>query len=154
MNLDPRAFVADPELIVGLDSQSTPFDCSEDRVLFRQGEAPAGLYILKSGSATLSMTTAASDKILSILASAGSLLGLPGLIGNEPYTLSALAHAGADVSYLSRESFSGLMRSDPLLALKVLQVLAAEVRSARSAILEQSSAELRRRQRLTHARQP
>jgi CRP-like cAMP-binding protein len=154
VNLDPSAFVADPELIQGLDSQSTPVSCDEDRVLFRQGDSPAGLYILKSGSATLSMTTSASAEILSLEAAAGSLLGLPGLIGNEPYTLTAIAHAGAQLSYLTRENFTALMRSDPLLALKILQVLAAEVRSARSAILEQSGARQPRRRRLTHARQP
>jgi hypothetical protein len=44
------------------------------------------------------------------------------------------------------------MLTDPMLALKILQVLAAEVRSARSAILEQSGVPRRGGRRLTHAR--
>jgi hypothetical protein len=44
------------------------------------------------------------------------------------------------------------MRSDPLLALKILHILAAEVRSARGAILDQRDARKRARRRLTHAR--
>ncbi|HXR39181.1 MAG TPA: cyclic nucleotide-binding domain-containing protein [Terracidiphilus sp.] len=154
MNLDPTAFVAEPELIQGLEAQSTPISCGEDFVLFRQGDAPVGLYILKTGEVTLTMNSPKGKEIASTTANSGSLLGLPGLIGNQPYTLTALAHAGAQIRFLTRDSFTALMRSDPLLALKILQVLAAEVRSARSAILQQSAPQVRRRQRLTPARQP
>jgi len=40
------------------------------------------------------------------------------------------------LGFVPREDFTELMQSDPLLSLKVLQVLAAEVRSARQAILQ------------------
>jgi CRP-like cAMP-binding protein len=136
VNLDPSAFVADPELIRELEVQSTQIACPEDRVLFRQGDAPMGLYILKSGKAALTMNAPSGEEIVTSNASSSSLLGLPGLIGNEPYTLTAVASAGSEVSLLSRDSFTTLMRTNPLLALKVLQILAAEVRSARSAILQ------------------
>jgi hypothetical protein len=46
------------------------------------------------------------------------------------------------------------MRSDGLLAMKILQVLAAEVRSARSAILERRAPQAHPRRRLTPSRQP
>jgi CRP-like cAMP-binding protein len=149
VNLDPSSFVADPALIQGLEKQSTPVSCGEDRVLFRQGDSPVGLYILKSGAATLTMCSLAGKELVSIQAAAGSLLGLPGLIGDEPYSLSAMAHAGAQLSFLSRDIFTDLMRNDPALALKVLQVLAAEVRSARSAMREHTTTQVRRRRRLT-----
>jgi CRP-like cAMP-binding protein len=64
------------------------------------------------------------------------VLGLPGLIGNEPYTLTATARSGAKLGFITRDDFTALMQSDPLMSLKVLQVLAAEVRSARQAILQ------------------
>lgn len=154
MNLDPSAFVADSALIESLVSMSTPISCNDDQVLFRQGDPPAGLYILKSGAATLSMRSPAGKEIISSRAKAGSLLGLPGLIGNEPYTLTAIAHDGAQVAFLARDAFNALMSTDPMLAFKVLQVLAAEVRTARSAILEQGTPQLRRGRRLTHAQHP
>lgn len=136
MNLDPSAFIADSALIQSLEKRSSPIVCSDDRILFRQGELPEGLYILDKGEATLTMNTPAGKSILSTQATAGSLLGLPGLIGNEPYTLTAMALSGAELSFVSRDDFAALMQSDPMLSLKVLQVLAAEVRSARNAILE------------------
>jgi CRP-like cAMP-binding protein len=134
--LDPSAFVADPALLAGLESESSPLTCSEDRVLFRQGDAPAGLYILKSGKARLTMSSDACTDVLSFVAGPGSLLGLPGLIGNEPYTLTATALAGAEVCFVTRECFTAFMSSNPMLAFKILQILAAEVRTARNAIFQ------------------
>jgi CRP-like cAMP-binding protein len=136
VKLDPAAFVANPELIDALDRHSVPVVCAEDRVLFQQGEAPTGLYILNAGDATLSMTSPMGDSVVSFQASAGSLLGLPGVISNQPYTLTAIAHTGARLSYVCRDEFTTLMRTEPLLSLKILQVLAAEVSSARRALVD------------------
>ena len=136
MKLDPSAFVAVPELIQALDRYSSAIKCGEDRVLFHQGDAPAGLYILNTGDATLSMTSLSGDSVVSIQAAAGSLLGLPSLIGNQPYTLTAIAHNGARLSYVTRDDFTMLMQAEPFLSLKILQVLAAEVRSARQALAD------------------
>jgi CRP-like cAMP-binding protein len=135
VNLDPSAFLADPELIEALEKQSTSIPSSEDRVLFRQGDAPTGLFILNRGEVCLTMTSATGETVMSVQAGAGSLLGLPGLIGNEPYTLTAIAHGGAELRFVTREDFTGMMGANPRLSLKALQVLAAELRSARHALL-------------------
>jgi CRP-like cAMP-binding protein len=134
VKLDPSAFVADPELIQALEKRSTAIACDADRVLFNQGDHPQGLYILVQGETTITMASPTGEKLMSIQARAGSLLGLPGLIGNEPYTLTAIARKGARLSLVPRDKFNTLMRSDPQLSLKMLQVLAAEVRSARQAL--------------------
>jgi CRP-like cAMP-binding protein len=140
VKLDPSAFVAAPELILALENRSSIINCGGDRVLFKQGDIPVGLYILNEGETTLTMTSPKGEQVVQIQATAGSLLGLPGLIGNEPYTLTAIARPGARLSFVSRDQFTGLMQSDSQLALKILEVLAAEVRSARYAL---SNRELR-----------
>src|ERR1017187_4361890 len=94
MQLDPAAFLADPELVHALEIRATPIPCDEDRVLFRQGDPPIGLFILLKGEATLSMPVAGGELIMCTQVTAGSLLGLPGLIGNQPYSLTALARQG------------------------------------------------------------
>ncbi len=97
MKLDPSAFVADPELIHALEEQSSPILCSSERVLFRQGDVPAGLYILCKGEVTISMSSPLGEELMSVQATPGSLLGLPGLIGNQPYTLAAVARKDAEL---------------------------------------------------------
>ena len=133
MNLDSSAFVADQELIQALRGRAAAVDCDEDRVLFQQGDAPAGLYILHAGEATLTMDSP-GDEVISFGAKPGSLLGLPGVVGNTAYSLSAVARKGSQVSFVSRDDFSTLMLSEPKLAMMILRVLANEVRSARLAI--------------------
>jgi CRP-like cAMP-binding protein len=136
MQLDPSAFLADPELLQELEKHSVLLSCEADRVLFNQGDPSVGLYILLKGEAALSMFGEDGATLMSIQATSGSLLGLPGLIGNQPYSLTAIARSGAKVGYIAREDFNALMQSQLQLLVKVLQVLAAEVRSARLAITQ------------------
>ena len=136
MQLDPSAFLADPELLKALEKRATPFVCDEERVLFHQGDQPTGLFILRKGEATLSMDPGVNPNTFSCQTTAGSLLGVPGLIGKQPYSLTAIARRGAQVSFIARDDFNLLMQSEPALMLMVLQVLAAEVRSARLALTQ------------------
>lgn len=82
------------------------------------------------------MESLAREVVMQGTASAGSLLGLPGLIGNEPYSLTARALKGSRLSFVKRDDFSSLMLTDPAMSVRVLRVLAAEVRTARFALSE------------------
>jgi CRP-like cAMP-binding protein len=130
LKLDPSAFVADKELLDALEKRSTLIVCDEDRILINQGDLPSGLYVLRVGSATLSMTSQSGETIMC------TLLGLPGFIGDQPYSLTCEASKGTELGFVSREDFSDLMLSNPALSIKLLAVLAAEVRSARNALTE------------------
>ena len=133
VQLDPAAFVADPQLIRALDARSTSVPCESERPLFRQGEPAVGIFILHKGVVTLSMMSQDGHSLLAAQARPGSILGLPGTISNQPYSLSATAAAGADVCFVSRDDITAVMHADPVMSIKMLQVLAAEVRSARNA---------------------
>lgn len=137
MKFDSSAFVADETLVAALRARAIPIDCTQDRVLFRQGAPASGLYILHSGEATLRLDSSSGDSIVSMAAAPGSLLGLPGLVGDRAYSMTAEAKKGAEISFLSRESFQQLMLTEPALSMKILQVLAAEVRTARMAMAQE-----------------
>jgi CRP-like cAMP-binding protein len=134
VDLDPSAFLADPELIRALETRATAVPCDADNILFKQDDPPVGVYIIRQGQGSLSMKSPEGRSILSVQALPGSLLGLPGVIGNQPYSLTAAVRAGAQVSFVSSADFFALMQSQPQLSLKMLQVLAAEVRTARRAL--------------------
>ena len=108
--------------------------CSNGRILFIQGEPAIGLYLLKSGKASLIMKTEKGKQIVHLTVGSGSILGLPAFVGNEPYTLTAMAHHGSKVDFIAREDFEELIQAQPFLYLKILEILAAEVRSARIAL--------------------
>lgn len=134
VKLDPAAFVADRELIDALEKRSTTLNCEEDSVLFTQGDEPHGLYILHGGDAFLTMAGPNGEPVLCMQPFDGSLLGLPALIGNEPYSLTAQALKGSSFSYVKRDDFRKLLEEEPALPMKILHVLAAEVRAARMAL--------------------
>lgn len=126
------AFSADPELIKTLETHSKPVSMGPDRVLFRQGDLPFGLFILTTGTAVVTMR-AGNEIVMQIRTEAGALLGIPAVLGDSPYTLTAEVLEGSTVSFISKKDFTHLMQSDPLLSFKVLQILAVAVRSARQA---------------------
>jgi CRP-like cAMP-binding protein len=136
MKMDAAAFVADQQLIEALRKYALPVVCEGSRVLFNQGDAPEGLYIVHKGDVVLTMESPAGDVVMRIPAVEGSLLGLPGLIGNVPYSLSAVAKGGADVSFVGRQDLNRLMLTNPSVSAGILRVLAAEVRTARLALVE------------------
>ncbi len=56
------------------------------------------------------------------------------VVGTQPYTLTAEALDGAELSLLTSEDFIHLMKTEPSLSFRVLQVLAEEVRFGRVAL--------------------
>ena len=129
------AFVADPELLAELEKSAESVAVGADGVLFRQGEAPTGVYIVRKGSVALT-SAANGGAVLRLYAGPGSLLGVPAVVGGRLYSLSAKAAPLAEIAIVTCEDFLHLMHTEPLLAFRVLQVLAEEVRSAREASLD------------------
>jgi CRP-like cAMP-binding protein len=87
------------------------------------------LYFLKSGEVTLTMHSKGRE-VLQVRAVAGSLLGLPAMVGNEPYTMEGRADRNARVFRLGRNEFQQFMKNQQF-ALAALRILAGEVRAAR-----------------------
>src|SRR4249919_4173043 len=98
-------FLADCTLTQALEQRSTAVSCSKGQVLFKQGEAPLGLYILRSGKASLVMKDEGGAKVMHLTIGAGSILGVPAVVTEQPYTLSALAGPGAEVCFIALSDF-------------------------------------------------
>jgi CRP-like cAMP-binding protein len=146
MHEDTPAFIADHGLFQALEQRSQSVVCKENSVLFSEGEIAGGVYLILSGEAVLSMRSESGDTVMRLRAKAGSLLGLPGVIGNQPYSLTAMVRRGSEVSFVPRNDLEALMKAEPSLCMAVLQVLAAEVRAARHALVEaQGVADTRKR---------
>lgn len=128
------SFVADSALIQALEQWSESLPCWRGLMLFKQGEHPTGLYIIRTGKAALLLTDENGNELTHFDVGAGSILGLPAIVAKEPYSLSAMACECSEVGFVALSAFDDLMREQPSLFPKVLEVLAAEVRSARTAL--------------------
>ena len=131
-----ESFFADERLIQGLVKRSVPVACTESHVLFNQGDEPIGVFVLQRGEAALVMRSPSGQPVMCFQVGPGSLLGLPGVIGKEHYSLTAIVREGSEVMFISREDFEQVLEEEPELYPSVLQVLAAEVRFARRAFME------------------
>jgi CRP-like cAMP-binding protein len=134
VQIDPAAFVADPRLIRVLSERSVLIPCENERVLFRQDEPSVGIFIVHKGGVTISLISQDGHSLFAAQARPHSILGLPGVISSLPYTMSATAEGGAQVSFVSSADLKAHMEADSTLSLKMLELLAAEVRSARKAL--------------------
>ncbi len=131
-----NSFAAKSGLLEALVSRSMPASREEGRPLFKQGDIPRGVYIVTSGEIALTMESS-SGKLLTVFsAGPGSLLGLPAVVGNQPYTLTAEARKGSSTRFVTCDDFEDLIKAQASLQFDVLQILAAEVRSARQALSE------------------
>ena len=128
------SFVADTTLIHALEQQSIPLPSWRGMMLFRQGQIPTGIFIIRSGEAIVILKDDEGNEVAQFNVGSGSILGLPAAITKEPYSLSAMACERSEVSFVELEVFEELIEEQPSLFSKVLEVLAAEVRSAPQAL--------------------
>lgn len=103
-------------------------------IIFRQGDKPESVYYLKTGEVTLTME-AGEKTIMSVTVPAGSLLGLPAVMGDKPYSLTATAVGRVEVFRISCEDFKQMIVQEGL-CFDVVRILAGEVHSARLALGE------------------
>jgi CRP-like cAMP-binding protein len=82
------------------------------------------------------MESRAGRVVMCAQAGPGSLLGLPGIIGHVPYTMTAMARKGSAVRFVTRSDFEDILSAEPSLYLGMLGLLAAQIHSAREAITE------------------
>jgi CRP/FNR family transcriptional regulator, cyclic AMP receptor protein len=131
----PRLYdcVPEGELAAEVLRRSSPFAFPIDRVLFREGEAPNGIFLVRNGSVTLTLLSG-GQVVMCARAEAGSLIGLPSTVSEKPYSMTAKATHGAEIRRLSPEGFRELMKTHPGLSIEVIRILAGEVRAVRQTL--------------------
>lgn len=125
--------VAEPELAGEIERISKLIYASDGELLFEQGDVAQYLYYVKRGEVTLMMM--ASDRvIMKLRAGAGSVVGLPAVIGKQPYSMRAMSHGDSEVYRGPAEKCRKMIQDNPRVSFNVLRILAAEVRAARAAM--------------------
>jgi CRP-like cAMP-binding protein len=122
--------VADCELAAAIEARSQLHHISHKRQLFRQGQLPDRLFLLHTGEVVL--TSRLPDRsVLGFRAIPGSLIGLPAIAGNQSYSMTATVRKCAELYSISLGTFGEIVGKNPRLAFRVLEILEAEVKSAR-----------------------
>ena len=119
-------FTVPEEVQNGLEALASTRREQSHAVLFRQGEAPRGVYLIRRGSVVLTLDSRHHRR-----AGRGWILGLPSTFSGEPYSLTAVADENCEFAFIPREKVIEFVRLNPALALPLLEVLASEVSAVR-----------------------
>jgi len=125
--------LADAELCAEIEQWSPPSPVKQGEILFRQGDAPLYTFFVKAGEITLTMHVS-GDALWRVRATKGSLVGLPAIVANEPYSMTAEVLQDSEICKITRDDFQQLTHQKPHLCCRVLQILAGEVHGARKAL--------------------
>lgn len=110
------------------DAEIRHFAANE--VLFREGDLPDGLYLVRRGSVTISKTLGGREVVLFYLA-AGNYVGEMALLSQSRRSATVTAAVAAETIFLKAESFNAMLARNPTVRTDVQQrVLARAVQTA------------------------
>ena len=97
--------------------------------LFREGEDPAGVYVLLSGDVDLVFSSRAGVVKPLRLAGAGQILGLSCIVSGRSHDCSATTRTSAVTGFIPKKEFLKLLDENPPLWFSVLQMISSEINS-------------------------
>ncbi len=128
------AFLASPELAEALEHYGSELSLPAEKMLFVRGEKAHGLYLLRSGSARLSVPGAIDRSV-----GPGALLGVPGTLSRGIYSLSAQLMEEAKVLFVPSEHISKLLAERPEVGMHMVEMLSKEIHAMRERISKLAS---------------
>ncbi len=112
---------------------STRVSKPKGTVLFRRGDACAGVLLICSGKVRLSLE-AADTAFRPRIFGAGCVVGLPSAVGGSHYSLTAEVIEQAELACVSQKALTSCLRESPVLCFEVMSILSNEISETRSAL--------------------
>ena len=114
-------------------------------VLFAEGQASRGVYIVRRGRVKLSVCSRDGKTLILRIATAGEMLGVASVISGREYEATAAALEPSEITFIRHDDVLRLMRFYPEFALQVTQHLsddyASTCREIRDLMLSDSASE-------------
>ncbi len=121
------------ELKERLLSVSTPVSKPKGTILFRRGDAVTGLFLILTGKVSLGLESE-SPIFPKRTLPAGCIVGLPGTVSGNPYSLTAEVAQDAELAFVPRDAVLDILHKDSVLCFQVMEMLSGEISQIRSAL--------------------
>ena len=105
----------------------------ENAVLFVEGQAPHGVFMLCQGQAKLSTTSVDGKTLILRIAKAGEVLGLDAVVTGKPYDLTAETMEPCQLSFVDRNDFLRFLREHSDACLRAAQLVSRDLQDAHDA---------------------
>src|SRR5579864_1770855 len=99
-------------------------------VLFVEGQAPRGIFVLCKGRVKLSICSTDGKTLILKIAEAGEVLGLSASVSGKAYELTAETVDPCQVNFVKREDFLRFLREHSEVCLRVAEQLSDKYNSA------------------------
>ena len=113
-----------PKVVQAIEGIKYTTSYPEAAVLFVEGQAPRGFFIICTGRVKLYISGSDGKTLILRVAEAGEVLGLSAAVSAQPYALTAETLDPSQVTFVRRDDLSRLMHEHPELALRVAEHLA------------------------------
>ncbi len=95
-------------------------------MLFIEGQLPRGVFVLCTGRAKLSTSSAGGRTVITTIAEAGDVLGLNATISNRPYEVTAEMIEPGQANFITRDALLHFLREHGEVALRVAEQLSRD----------------------------
>jgi CRP/FNR family transcriptional regulator, cyclic AMP receptor protein len=102
----------------------------EGAVIFTEGQAPRGIFMLCQGQAKLSTASRSGKTFILRIAKPGEVLGLHSIVTGRPYELTAETMRPSQLDFVSREDFLRFLTDHGDACLRAAQNISRDCQSA------------------------
>lgn len=127
-----RSGVSQPDIHKALDALATSVTQPKGVTIFQQGDQPRGVFLVRKGTVRLTIRSGRSEFLMRV-AHEGTVLGLPAVMSDHTYSLTAKTAQNCELGFVERKAVIQLVKEKPALGMEILQMLSDEVRNARIA---------------------
>jgi CRP/FNR family transcriptional regulator, cyclic AMP receptor protein len=113
-----------------LDSLKCALEFPKRALLFLEGQAPSGVFVLCKGSVKMSICARDGKTLIPNIAQPGEILGLSAALSGKPYELSAETMEPCAVSFVKRNDFLRFLKEHPEACFKVVEHLGTKYQTA------------------------
>jgi CRP/FNR family transcriptional regulator, cyclic AMP receptor protein len=107
----------------------SPIAYPEGSILFLEGQAPRGVFVLCKGRVKLSLSANDGKTLILKLAEPGEVLGLSATVAGKPYELSAETMDTCQVNFVKRDDFLRFLKLHVEVCYKVAEQLSKKYNS-------------------------
>ncbi|MFM2388163.1 MAG: hypothetical protein RL660_2920 [Bacteroidota bacterium] len=133
------------EDVTVLNEYTNQLALNKSEVLFKEGEAPTGLYVITKGKIKIYRTGSEGKEQIVRLANKGDLVGYRALIGDDDYRNGAATLEESTVCFIPKDIVLRVMEKNISMSKQMISLLASDLRAAEQKIKELAQKPVRER---------
>jgi len=114
----------------GADAAGPAREYARGEVLFAEGQAPRGVYVLCRGRVKLYTCSGEARVLITDITVPGDVLGLSAVVSGQPYEVSAETLGACRLTLIRRDSFLRILSEDAGASMRATRQLSCDYRTA------------------------